>query len=256
MDLRIRGKLALVLGASSGIGEAIAFSLAAEGANLALAARRSERLEDVARRAREAGASDAHGFLLDLDNAESVAQLVPNVRKAMGEIEILVLNGGGPRPGRSDELALAEWDRAYASVLRAMLELTQAALPPMRERQWGRIVALTSTSVKQPIAGLALSNAFRIALVGAMKTLASEVARDGVTVNCIATGRVLTDRLRELYADDAALHRAAHDEIPIGRVALPGEFAPMVAFLCSETASYVTGQTIAIDGGLTRGVFG
>jgi len=126
----------------------------------------------------------------------------------------------------------------------------------MRARGWGRVVALTSTSVKQPIDTLVLSNAFRTALVAALRTLASEVARDGITVNCIATGRVDTSRLRELYRGDESKLRQAGAEVPIGRIATPQEFAPMVAFLCSEPARYVTGQTISVDGGLVRGLFG
>jgi 3-oxoacyl-[acyl-carrier protein] reductase len=137
-----------------------------------------------------------------------------------------------------------------------MLDLVDGVLPVMRERAWGRIVALASSSVEQPIANLVLSNAFRSALVSTLKTLSSEVARDGITVNTIATGRVATDRLRSLYGNDEEMIRAAEREIPIGRVATPEEFAPLVAFLCGEGARYVTGQTIAIDGGLIRGIFG
>jgi 3-oxoacyl-[acyl-carrier protein] reductase len=126
----------------------------------------------------------------------------------------------------------------------------------MRARKWGRIVALTSTSVKQPIDTLVLSNAFRTALVAALRTLAVEVAADGVTVNCIATGRIDTDRLRALYGNDERALRQAGAEVPIGRIAAPDEFAPMAAFLCGEPARYVTGQTISVDGGLVRGLFG
>jgi 3-oxoacyl-[acyl-carrier protein] reductase len=136
-----------------------------------------------------------------------------------------------------------------------MIELTNGVLPGMAAKQWGRIVALTSTSVKQPIPNLTLSNAFRTALVSALKTLSLEVAKDGITVNSIATGRVDTDRLRQLYPDEAAMHALAKTDIPIGRIATAEEFAPMVTFLCSEAARYITGQTIAIDGGLTRALF-
>jgi 3-oxoacyl-[acyl-carrier protein] reductase len=136
-----------------------------------------------------------------------------------------------------------------------MLQLVRGVVPAMRERRWGRIVALTSTSVKQPIPTLALSNIFRTALVSALKTLSSEIASDGVTVNAIATGRVRTARLREIYGSDDAMERAGKD-VPTGRIASPEEFAQLVTFLCGEPASYVTGQTIAIDGGLVAGVFG
>jgi 3-oxoacyl-[acyl-carrier protein] reductase len=140
-------------------------------------------------------------------------------------------------------------------LLRSILQLLDGIVPGMRERRWGRVVALTSSSVKQPIEDLALSNMFRTALVSALKTLSNEVARDGVTVNAIATGRVETDRLRYLYGDEAALKRKG-EEVPVGRLATPEEFAPLVAFLCSEPARYITGQTIAVDGGLIAGLFG
>jgi len=167
----------------------------------------------------------------------------------------VVLNGGGPKPGTFTAMELVDWDAGYHNVLRSMLELTNAVLPSMTARAWGRIVALTSSSVKQPIPTLALSNAFRTALVAALKTLSIEVAPYGITVNSIATGRVLTDRLRQLYTDEQAMAAAAKSDVPIGRVATPAEFAPMVAFLCSEAARYVTGQTIAIDGGLIKSIY-
>ena len=155
----------------------------------------------------------------------------------------------------SPSMTLEDWDAGYRDVLRNMLELTSSVLPGMAANGWGRIVALTSSSVKQPIPNLTLSNAFRTALVAALKTLSIEVASDGITVNSIATGRVDTDRLHQLYPDEAAMHAAAKADMPIGRVATPAEFAPMVAFLCSEPARYVTGQTIAIDGGMIKSLF-
>lgn len=255
MDFGIEHRVALVTGASSGLGEAVALALAREGVALAVAARRVDKLENVAREALAQGAESAHAFEVNLQEPYSIAELLRNVRATCGEIEILVLNGGGPKPGTYLETMPEDWERAYRGTLRSALALVDGTIAGMRERRWGRIVALTSSSVKQPIKTLALSNVFRTALVSALKSLAIEVARDGVTVNAIATGRVLTDRLRELYPDDAALHRAAEAEIPIGRVATPDEFAPMVAFLCSERASYITGQTIAVDGGLIASLF-
>ena len=256
MDLEIRGKTALITGASSGIGKAIALALAAEGARIAVAARRMDELERVVAEARKAGADDAEAFAFDLTDPTSVSNLLHDVGAQMGSPDILILNGGGPKPGTFTETTLEDWDTAYKTTLRAMVELASGALPAMRERGWGRIVALTSTSVKQPIGNLALSNAYRVALVAAMKTLAGEVAADGVTVNSIGTGRVRTERLRELYGSDEAMDAAAEAEVPMKRVASPAEFAPLVAFLCGDPARYVTGQTIAIDGGLTRGIFG
>jgi len=256
VNLGIDGRVALVTGASSGIGEAVALALAAEGAKVAVAARRAGRLEAVAKRARELGAPQAQAFALDLTDAVSVERLLEDVRASLGPVEILVLNGGGPKPGRFGDVELTDWDAAYRVVLRAMIELVDGVLPAMRTAKWGRIVALTSTSVKQPIANIVLSNGFRTALVATLKTLAGEVAADNITINSIATGRVATERLRELYDGEAQMRDAAAAEVPIGRVATPQEFAPLVAFLCGTPASYVTGQTIAIDGGLIRGTFG
>jgi 3-oxoacyl-[acyl-carrier protein] reductase len=256
MDLGIRGRKALVTGASAGLGEAVALALAREGATLALAARRTDRLAAVAGKAKELGADDARAFALDLNDPSSIGAMLDAVRTAFGDVDIVVLNGGGPKPGSFTDVGIEDWDAGYRLLLRSMLVLLDALVPAMRAQRWGRIVALTSSAVKQPISTLVLSNAFRTALVSALRTLADEVARDGVIVNSIATGRVLTDRLRSLYENDEAKLREAAAQVPAGRIASPQEFAPLVAFLCGEGASYVTGQTISIDGGLTRGLFG
>ena len=255
MDLGLRGKVALVTGASAGIGEAVAQALAAEGVRLAVAARRRDLLDEVAARARAGGALEARAFTVDQSSAESIAQLCTDVEAQCGPIEILIVNGGGPRPGTFSQMAPADWDSAYALTLQSALRLVAAVLPGMRARRWGRIVALESVTVKQPIPALVLSNAFRGAVAAALKSLASEVASQGITVNTIATGLVMTDRFRKLY-DTPEKIAAAVAAVPMGRPATPAEYAPLVAFLCGEPARYVTGQTISIDGGLTAGVFG
>src|SRR6266436_1038504 len=255
MDLGIRGKVALVTGASSGIGEAVALALAREGVRLGIAARRRERLEDVAQRARSAGAQEARPYTVDLTDAGSVEKLTRSVKAELGGVDILVVNGGGPKPGTFTQLQLADWDAAYALTLRSALHLVHAALPGMRERRWGRVVALESVSVKQPIPALALSSALRASVTGALKALSSEVAAEGVTVNTIATGFVETDRFRAVY-DTPGKVAAAVGAVPMKRAATPAEYAPLVAFLCGDPARYVTGQTISIDGGLTAGLLG
>lgn len=256
MDLGIRGKTALVTGASSGLGKACALALAAEGVRVAVAARRLPELEKVAALAREAGAPDARAFEVNLTESASIDALLDEVRAQLGGVDILIANSGGPKPGAFTGLKPEDWDAGYNSVLRCMLQLLRGSVPHMRENRWGRIVALTSTSVKQPIRTLPLSNMFRTALISALKTLSLEVALDGVTVNAIATGRIETDRLRSLYGNDEAQLAQAGSEVPIGRIAQPQEFAPLVAFLCGEPARYITGQTIAVDGGLIAGLFG
>src|SRR5471032_453833 len=248
MDLGIAGKVALVTGASSGIGKAVALCLAREGVRLALAARRLHLLEEVAAAAEAAGAPEARAHAADLSDEASVDKLLTQVRADFGEVAILVINGGGPKPGTFSQLSPADWDSAYSLVLRSALRLVQGVLPGMRAKGWGRILALESVSVKQPILNLALSNALRVAVVGALKSLAGEVAADGITVNTIATGLVETDRFHQIY-DTPEKVSAAVAAIPIKRAATPEEFAPLAAFLCSEPARYVTGQTISIDGG-------
>ncbi|GAC1498119.1 MAG: SDR family oxidoreductase [Vulcanimicrobiaceae bacterium] len=207
-------------------------------------------LRSAAEAASAGGALDALPFHLDLAESDSIRALEPAIRARLGPVQLLVANTGGPRAGTFTEMESPDWDAAYRDIFASAIELVRSVLPGMREQKYGRIVLLASTSVKAPIATLVLSNAFRVGLVAAMKTLSHEVARDGVTVNCIATGRIATDRLRELYPGDADWKRAA-SEIPAGRIASPQEFAPLVAFLCSEGAGYITGQTIAVDGGLT-----
>lgn len=256
MDLRISGKVALVTGASSGLGEACALALASEGARIAVAARRKDELDRVAALAKQAGSPDARAFVVDLTDSRSIDRLLRDVDDAFGGADILIANSGGPKAGKFTQTSPADWDAAYQAILRSMLQLVEGVVAGMRERRWGRIVALTSTSVKQPIGTLALSNMFRTALVSALKTLSNEVAADGVTVNAIATGRIETARLRSLYGDDDAALQHAGAEVPIGRIAQPVEFAPLAAFLCGEPARYITGQTISVDGGLIAGLFG
>lgn len=250
MDLGIRGRLALVTGASSGLGRACALALAAEGARVAIGARRMELLETAAAAARAAGSPDAQAYALDLADPASVDAMLAAVRARQGEADILIANSGPPKAGSAAQLDLSDWDAAYGPTMRSLLQITYAVLPGMRERRWGRIVNLSSSAVKTPIPNLALSNAFRAGLLGALKTLSREVAGDGVTINVIATGKIETDRARSFYAAPGAWEKQQAD-IPFGRFGKPEEFAPLVAFLCGEGARYISGTTIAVDGGLS-----
>jgi 3-oxoacyl-[acyl-carrier protein] reductase len=253
MELGIRGRLALVTGASSGIGRACALALAAEGARLAIGARRTDLLETVAAEARVAGSPEAQAYALDLADPASIEAMLGAMRDRQGDAEIVVANSGPPKAGAVANLTLADWDEAYGPTMRSMLQIVYAVLPAMRERGWGRIVNLSSSAVKTPIPNLALSNAFRAALLGALKTLSREVAGDGVTINVIATGKIATDRARSFYSEPGAWEKQQR-EIPFGRFGTPEEFAPLVAFLCGEGARYISGATFAVDGGLAPGL--
>lgn len=248
MDLGIEGRTALVMGASRGIGRGIAESLSAEGARIALASRSLARLEPVA-----AGlASETACFEADSSDLEGLAALPDAVEEELGPVEILVVNTGGPPAGGALDNPREQWEAAYRELVLAPKTLIEATVGGMRERGWGRVVNVASSSVREPIAGLALSNAHRMATVGLFKTLATEIAADGVTVNTIGTGRIATDRLAELYGSLEGAEEQAAREVPAGRLGTPREYGDLVAFICSERAGYLTGAVIPLDGGLLR----
>jgi 3-oxoacyl-[acyl-carrier protein] reductase len=247
MDLGLEGRVALVMGASRGLGRAIAAALAKEGARLAIASRSLERLEEAAA---EIGGR-AMPFVADTTDVERLAALPGKVAEALGPVEILVANSGGPPLGGALDHELDEWERAYCSLVLAPRVLAGAVVPGMRERGWGRIVNVGSTSTREPITGLNLSNSHRMAAIGFLKTLATEVAGDGITVNTVATGRFATERLFN-FGPREEVEAAASAEVPAGRLGRPEEYGDLVAFLCSERAAYVTGTVIPIDGGLLR----
>ncbi len=246
MDLGLEGRVALVMGASRGIGEAIAAALAREGARVAIASRSRERLEEAV----AAIDGEASAFVADAADLDRLAELPGEVEAAIGPLDVLVANTGGPPLGGALDHELEEWERAYRSLVLAPRILAGAVVPGMRERGWGRIVNVGSSSTREPIPGLNLSNSHRMAAVGFLKTLSREVAADGVTVNTVATGRFATERLAENAGSIEAAEAAARSEVPAGRLGRPEEYGDLVAFLCSERAAYVTGTVIPIDGGL------
>jgi 3-oxoacyl-[acyl-carrier protein] reductase len=248
MELEISGKTALVTGASRGIGRAVAAALAREGARVAIASRSRARLTEAAAELE----GETAVLLADTSDLDRLAALPEEVEEALGPIEILVTNTGGPPLGGALDNPVAEWEQAYRSLVLAPRILIEAVLPGMRERGWGRIVNVGSSSVREPIPGLALSNSHRMAAVGFFKTLASEVAAEGITVNTIATGRFATDRLASNWGSWEEMERRAHEGVPAARLGTPEEYGDLVAFLCSERAAYLTGTVIPLDGGLLR----
>lgn len=249
MDLGLKGKTALVLGASRGLGAASAALLAAEGVFVIAASRSGT-----------APASGMEGVALDLGNPGSIAALVE--RLAARPVDILINNCGGPAAGPAKGQSTAAWQAAFATMAAPIFRITDAALPGMIAKGWGRIVTIGSSGVVQPIPNLALSNGVRGAIAGWSKTLAEEVAPHGVTVNMVLPGRIATDRVAELDGIKAeksgasldAVQEASRRTIPVGRYGKPEEFGAVVTFLCSAQAAYVTGSMLRVDGGMIRGL--
>jgi 3-oxoacyl-[acyl-carrier protein] reductase len=250
MDLGIKGRVALVMGASKGLGRGVAESLAREGARVAIASRSRERLDAVV----EGTAGEVAAFVADAGDLDRLAELPGEVEAALGPIDILVANTGGPPAGTALDNPIAAWEEAYRSLVLGLRVLTEAVLPGMRERGWGRIVNIGSSSTVEPIPSLTLSNTNRLAAVGFLKTLSREVAGDGVTVNTVATGKFATDRLAENEGSLDKAEQKARETVPAARLGLPEEFGDLVAFLASDRAAYLTGVTIPLDGGLLRSV--
>jgi 3-oxoacyl-[acyl-carrier protein] reductase len=250
VKLGIEGKVALVMGASRGIGRGIAGALAREGARVAISSRSAESLKAAASEIE----GEVHPFAADTADLERMRELPGEVAEALEPIEILVTNTGGPPVGRALENSEEEWERAFHSLVLAPRTLIEAVLPEMRNRRWGRIVNVSSNSIREPIPDLALSNANRLAALALFDMLAGEVAAEGITINTVASGMFATDRLVEHHGSVERAQDVAAQRVPAGRLGTPEEYGDLVAFLCSERAAYLTGAVIPLDGGLLRSV--
>jgi len=247
MDLGLRGRTAIVCGASSGLGLAAAEALADEGANVTMFARRREQLE---RDADRIGALAVRG---DVTNAADLDRLVAKTLEAFDGIDILVWNSGGPPAGKAAGVTDDALEAAFELLLVPAVRLVRLCLPHLEQSEAGRIVAITSLTAKEPTAHLALSNAIRPGLIGWLKTLSREVGPHGVTVNCVAPGRIDTPRMTEVYGEGGPPPEEVA-QIPLGRIGTPREFGDVVCFLASARAAYISGTTILVDGGMSRGL--
>lgn len=262
MDTDLRNRVALVAGASQGIGRATAFALAAEGAHLALCSRNATVLEEVAEKIRNQFGVQVHRDRVDVRNTPALEQFVSNVNGIFGRIDICITNAGGPPAKPFLATTDKEWDGAFILNLRSAATLARAVIPHMQREKWGRIVMISSITVRQPQPQLVLSNAVRAGVMGLVRSLANEFGKDGILVNNVAPGYTATDRLLELAKHGAAasgrsekeIEQAWIDQIPVGRLGKPEELADAIVWLASERASFVTGQTILVDGGMYKGL--
>ena len=245
MDLKLRGKRALVMGSSTGLGKAIAQALIAEGVEVAICARDAHRLEQTAREINAALAIPA-----DLSQAGAACALVEKVNAKWGGIDILVTNTGGPPKGKFDEISYQAWSTGFQGLWMSAVDAIQSVLPHMKKNRWGRVLLVTSVAAKEPMAGLTVSNGLRAGLLGLMKSLSFEVAADNITVNALLPGYTDTERLQELKVPKEKMAAL----IPAGRIGSPEDFGSVTAFLASEQAGYITGQAIVVDGGYSHGI--
>jgi len=261
MDFGLSGRRALVMGASKGLGRSIAEALAAEGAAIVITGRDQASLDATCADLRAAGASFAQGIVADVADPAQMDALAQGAIAAMGGVDILVQNHGGPPPGPAlevNEELLSTW---FQRIVLSPVRLTNALLPGMRERKWGRIINVGSTGMLQPLPNMVLSNTLRASIMGWMKTLSAEVAHEGITCNIVAPGAIRTDRSLETAGSLAARQGKSVEDvisersktIPAGRYGMPSEYGPLVAFLCSNQAAYMTGCVLRVDGGMVRG---
>ncbi|WP_270936362.1 SDR family oxidoreductase [Falsiroseomonas oryzae] len=260
MDLGLKGKRALVMGGSKGLGRSIADALAAEGAAVVVSGRDQASLDAVAAALKAAGAPTAHGVVADVAQGEQMDRLADEAVRLLGGVDILVLNHGGPPPCVAAEITDAALRTWFEHVVASPIRIANRLVPEMRKRGWGRVLVVGSSGMQHPIPNLALSNVLRSAIWGWLKTYSGEAAKDGVTMNVIAPGSIMTDRIMQNAASRASKAGTTPEqelgkmaaEIPAGRIGTPAEFGPTAAFLASEQAGYITGSMIRVDGGRVR----
>lgn len=263
MDLGIKHKVAIVAASSKGLGKAVAMGLAREGVKLTICARGRDELERTEKEITSETSTDILALDCDVSKTGEIKKVVDETIKKYTKVDILVNNAGGPPTGGFLDFSLEDWQRAIELNLFSTITFSKEVLPQMREQKWGRIVNITSVAVKQPIDGLILSNTARAGVIGLAKTISNEFGQYNITVNNVCPGRILTDRIIHLANEKAKKEGRSIDEalslmeldIPMRRIGKPEELANLVVFLASERASYITGTTIQVDGGITRGLF-
>lgn len=263
MKTDMKGRCALVMGGSKGIGRGIAHGLAQEGAHVCLIARNPDSLDEAARQIRNDTGATVHTVAADLSRLEDIERTFKEAQSAMGQVDILINNAGGPKFGTLLTLTEQDWQDTVNLTLLSTVRMTTLAVPGMQARGWGRIVTVTSATAKEPVAPMILSCTARAGVTAFMKALATELAPQGITANVVAPGGVLTDRIRSLVKTKADLDNVPFEDalkqnektIPLGRFATPDEFAAYVVFLCSDQARYITGTALNIDGGLSKSAF-
>lgn len=260
MDFGLKGKVAIVGGASQGLGLAAAETLAREGARLAICSRDQAKIDRAADKLRQETGADVLAVAADTSRADDLARFADAALAHYGTVHVLVNNTGGPRPGHFRDLADADWDATHSLTLMSVVRLTRAVLPAMQKQRWGRVINIQSSSVKTPVEGLTLSNSVRLAVIGWAKSLSNEVGPFGITVNTVCPGftrtarglQVTRARAEALGRDPAEIERAFSERIPLRRMGEPEELASLIAYLASEQAGYITGTAIQVDGGASQ----